>query len=71
MHPEIRFTPPIFNPLVDPVSGVLDLKIDPLLQAWQPERHFIVTAITFLKKIFYMKSYDQFQPSPNPTALNL
>jgi ubiquitin-protein ligase len=26
-HPEIRFTPPIFNPLVDHNTGILDLKV--------------------------------------------
>lgn len=61
-HPEIFFNPPVYNPMIDPVTGRLDLKIDEVLKEWQPERHFIVTAITFLKKIFYMKSYDSYAP---------
>lgn len=67
-HPMIKFTPPVFNPLVDPVTGSLDLRIDEYLKQWQPERHFIVTAITFLKRIFYMKSYDNFSSVPNEEA---
>lgn len=70
-HPEIIFTPPIFNPLIDPDTGLLDLRIDEYLQQWQPERHFIVTALTFLKRIFYMKSYDNFSSVPNEEARTL
>lgn len=70
-HPMITFTPPIFNPLVDPSTGRLDLSVDPQLQEWHAERHFIVTAISFLKKIFYMKNYNGFLRMPNPEAKNL
>eukprot|EP01038_Epipyxis_sp_PR26KG_P017243 gene17243-23776_t len=67
-HPQIFFTPPIFNPLIDPATGQLDLKLDDFLKEWQPERHFIVTAITFLKKIFYMKSFDEYPIVANEEA---
>lgn len=70
-HPIVTFTPPIFNPLVDPVTGQLDLKIDEKLQEWHPERHFIITAITFVKKIFYLKNYDGFLRIPNAEAKHL
>ena len=70
-HPEIIFTPPIFNPLIDPSTGKLDLRTDQYLKEWQPERHFIVTAITFLKRIFYMKSYDSFERVANEEAKRL
>ncbi len=70
-HPEIFFNPPIYNPLVDPVTGKLDLKVDEVLREWQPERHFIVTAITFLKKIFYMKSFANFESVANEDARSL
>lgn len=70
-HPEIVFTPPIFNPLVDPATGILDLKMDESLKDWQPERHFIVTAVTFLKKIFYMKDYNSFERVANEDAKSL
>lgn len=70
-HPQIVFTPPIFNPLVDPLTGILDLTCDESLKEWQPEKHFIVTAITFLKRIFYMKSYDGIQRIANEKARQL
>lgn len=67
-HPIITFTPPIFNPLVDPVTGILDLTVDESLKEWQPDKHFIVTALTFLKKIFYMKDYEGFSHFLNQDA---
>ena len=70
-HPEIVFTPPIFNPLVDPSTGKLDLRQDPALAEWDPSRHYILTALTFLKKSFYMKSYDAFETVSNPEALRM
>lgn len=70
-HPVITFTPPIFNPLVDPETGILDLTVDESLREWQPDKHFIVTAVTFLKKIFYLKDYDGFQRFANPAAKSL
>jgi ubiquitin-protein ligase len=70
-HPQIVFTPPIFNPLVDPTTGSLDLSLDETLKEWQPERHFIVTAVTFLKKIFYMKDYESFPIVANEEAKRL
>lgn len=67
-HPSIAFTPPIFNPLVDPETGVLDLRLDESLKEWNPEKNFLVSALTFLKKIFYMKSFDNFPVAPNERA---
>lgn len=69
-HPEIVFTPPVFNPLLDE-SGRLDLRLDEVCREWNPEKHFIVTALTFLKKIFYMKSFRQFNSVPNENARQL
>lgn len=57
-HPEIIFTPAVFNPLIDPVTGQLNISADESLQTWNPERHYIVTALTYLKKVFYMKEFD-------------
>lgn len=67
-HPLITFTPPIFNPLVDLSTGRLELSADEALREWHPERHFIVTAITFLKKAFYTKSFESFAKCPNSEA---
>ena len=52
-------------------SGVLDLKLDDDLKEWHPERHFIVTALTFLKKVFYMKSFQQFPKVADEKAKEL
>jgi ubiquitin-protein ligase len=70
-HPMITFTPPIFNPLVDPSTGRLDIGVDEAFKEWLPDRHFLVSALIFIKKIFYMKNYNQFSRIPNPEAKNL
>jgi ubiquitin-protein ligase len=72
-HPRIVFTPPIYHPLVDPAMGTLDLRVDPALRDWVPGRHFLVTALLFVKKIFYFKSYDAFAAAtlPNDDARTL
>lgn len=67
-HPDVVFTPPIFNPLIDPLTGRLDLKVDESMQSWQPEKHFIVTALTFIKKIFYCKTFDTYSTPSNESA---
>jgi ubiquitin-protein ligase len=85
-HPQITFTPPVFNPLVDmevrgpniadyiPIvksllqTGALDLKTEDTLREWHPEKHFLVTAMTFLKGIFYMKTFDRYSRVPNEDA---
>ena len=68
-HPQFRFNPPIFNPLVDMETGTLDISAEPSMREWQPERHFILNALTFLKSIFYLKSFDAFDKVANPAAL--
>jgi hypothetical protein len=49
----------------------LDLIQDENLKLWNPEKHFILSALTFLKKIFYLKDYDSFQYVSNENARNL
>ena len=36
-----------------------------------PEKHFIVTALTYLKFIFYMKSFDSYSVVQNEVARKL
>ena len=69
-HPSIVFTPSIYHPLIDPVSGELNLRVEESLREWVPGKHFILTALVFLKKIFYLKSYDHFDDTlvANETA---
>mmetsp|Transcript_29028 Transcript_29028/g.48785 ORF Transcript_29028/g.48785 Transcript_29028/m.48785 type:complete len:293 (+) Transcript_29028:64-942(+) len=71
-HPQITFASPIpYNPLIDPDTGCLDLRTDDSIREWQPDKHFIVTAVTFLKRIFYMKSYEACSIIANPDAKKL
>jgi Ubiquitin-conjugating enzyme len=55
-HPEIMFQSTIYNPFVDPKTGRLD--VQRTYPKWDPTRHYLVTVLTFVKKIFYAKSYD-------------
>lgn len=70
-HPEIVFTPPVFNPLIHPSTGVLDVSCDSSMRDWRPETHFLVQALSFLKKIFYVKSFESFSGAPNTEAIRL
>jgi ubiquitin-protein ligase len=56
-HPEITFTSAIYNPYVDAVTGKLDMKTT--YPRWDPSRHYLVTVLTFLKKIFYAKTFEE------------
>jgi ubiquitin-protein ligase len=73
-HPEIKFTSYVYNPYVDAATGKLDLKTT--YPRWDPTRHYLVTVLTFLKRIFYAKTFDDAIANPeaktlaqtNPTA---
>jgi ubiquitin-protein ligase len=56
-HPIIQFTSRVYNPYVDPETGILDIKT--AYPLWDPARHYLVTVLTFLKKIFYAKAFDE------------
>lgn len=49
-------------------TGELDLKVEEGLREWIPEKHFCVTALIFLKKIFYMKSFENYEVVGNEEA---
>lgn len=53
--PRIHFTSNVYNPHVNPKTGALD--IQSAYPTWDPHRHYLVTVLTYLKKIFYIKSY--------------
>jgi ubiquitin-protein ligase len=67
-HPLVTFTPPIFNPLVHMSTGKLELTSDDSMREWKPDQHFLVTCVTFLKKTFMAKSYDEYNNIPNEEA---
>jgi ubiquitin-protein ligase len=50
--PSLCFTTPVFNPHVHPESGELDLRYE--YSTWDPHRHYLVTILTYIKKIFYL-----------------
>lgn len=66
--PSIRFTSRVYNPHVDPDTGELDVKA--AYPTWDPHRHYLVTVLTYLKKIFYMKSFGD-EARANPDARDL
>ena len=48
----------------------LDLK--PKFPEWDPELHYMVAVLTFLKSIFYMKDFPQDSRNvANPAALDM
>lgn len=59
--PVIRFTSSVFNPMVSPTTGELDLKS--VFPEWVPGKHYMVTALTYLKKVFYMKDFSYPRPA--------
>jgi len=70
-YPHVVFTPPIFHPLVDPTTGVLRLQCSEQFSDWDPTKHFLITVLIFLKKIFYLKSFDTMHDVPNEEAMQL
>lgn len=67
-HPKITFTPPIFNPFIDLTTGEMDLRVDDNMKEWRPEKHYLITAVSFLKKAFFAKSYEGYGQLPNEEA---
>ena len=66
-HPEIVFSSYVYNPYVDPKTGRLDLTS--AYPTWDPAKHYLVTVLTFLKKIFYAKTFPD--ACANPEARQL
>jgi ubiquitin-protein ligase len=55
MWPQITFSSYIYSPYVDESTGILDIKS--AYPNWDPSRHYLVTVLTYLKKIFYSKNF--------------
>ncbi|KAJ8602654.1 hypothetical protein CTAYLR_004096 [Chrysophaeum taylorii] len=67
--PELRFLSDVFSPYVSP-EGAVDLKA--AYPSWNPSKHFVVTALTFLKKLFYVKrGFEDYETPFNPEAKRL
>jgi ubiquitin-protein ligase len=55
MWPEMIFSSHVFSPYVNEETGQLD--IQSAYPTWDPSRHYLVTVLTYLKKIFYSKNF--------------
>eukprot|EP00527_Entomoneis_sp_CCMP2396_P009443 CAMPEP_0198138986 /NCGR_PEP_ID=MMETSP1443-20131203/2324_1 /TAXON_ID=186043 /ORGANISM="Entomoneis sp., Strain CCMP2396" /LENGTH=233 /DNA_ID=CAMNT_0043800947 /DNA_START=146 /DNA_END=847 /DNA_ORIENTATION=- len=66
-HPKIIFTSAVYNPHVDEKTGELDIKT--AYPKWDPSKHYLVTVLTFTKKIFYAKDFND--AKANPEAKNM
>ncbi|KAK1744934.1 ubiquitin-conjugating enzyme family protein [Skeletonema marinoi] len=67
------FSSYVYNPHVHPETGEVDMKIP--YPEWIPHKHFLVTALTYIKKIFYIKDFSDLseeakQKLPNQDAYN-
>jgi ubiquitin-protein ligase len=67
MWPQITFNTRVYNPYVDEKTGVLD--IQSAYPTWDPSRHYLVTVLTYLKKIFYSKNFADAKANPDARAL--
>ncbi|KAG7349662.1 ubiquitin-conjugating enzyme [Nitzschia inconspicua] len=62
MWPQIVFSSRVFNPYVNEMTGELDIKS--AYPTWDPSRHYLVTVLTYLKKIFYSKNFTDARANP-------
>jgi ubiquitin-protein ligase len=62
MWPQIVFSSRVYNPYVIASTGELD--IQSAYPTWDPSRHYLVTVLTYLKKIFYSKNFADARANP-------
>jgi ubiquitin-protein ligase len=67
MWPHIVFSSRVFNPYVNEKTGALD--IQSAYPTWDPSRHYLVTVLTYLKKIFYSKNFTDARANPQAREL--
>mmetsp|Transcript_11903 Transcript_11903/g.25110 ORF Transcript_11903/g.25110 Transcript_11903/m.25110 type:complete len:231 (+) Transcript_11903:51-743(+) len=69
-HPTVKFTSYVYNPHVHPTTGEVDIKRE--YPRWDSNRHFLTTVLTYVKRIFYTREYqDEDDKYPNQEALKL
>ncbi|KAG1702019.1 hypothetical protein DVH05_010507 [Phytophthora capsici] len=68
-YPRIVFNTAVFHPYVYEDTKELDLK--PKFPEWDPELHYMVAVLTYLKGIFYMKDYPDLLQVANGIALDM
>ncbi|KAL4137304.1 hypothetical protein PRIC2_000826 [Phytophthora ramorum] len=68
-YPRIVFNTNVFHPYVYEDTKELDLK--PKFPDWDPELHYMVAVLTYLKGIFYMKDFPDLIQVANGAALDM
>jgi len=64
--PKIFFSQEVFHPLIRPDTGELDISVQ--FPVWQPNQHYIVLLLGYIKKCFYKT--DFFIPRPDQEPFN-
>lgn len=73
-HPTVSFASYVYNPHVHRETGEVDVPV--AYPRWDPSKHFLVTILTYVKRIFYVKDYGELTDEqrlrlPNQEALGL
>ncbi|CAI5747472.1 unnamed protein product [Peronospora destructor] len=68
-YPRIVFNTNVFHPYVYEETKQLDLH--PKFPQWDPELHYMVAVLTYLKGIFYMKDFPEMNLVANSEALDM
>jgi len=66
--PQVKFTSFVYNPFVDPNTGEVYIRSE--FPSWDPSRHYLVSLLTYLKQLFYIKDFDM-NHLPNVQARDL
>jgi ubiquitin-protein ligase len=71
LHPKITFSSYVYNPHVHPTTGEVDLTI--AYPEWDCSKHYLVTVMTYVKRIFYLKDFSPEEEAkyPNQEALKM
>ncbi len=59
----------VFNPCIEPDTGILDLCLH--IPYWDPKKHQMITALTVIKNVFYIKDFTKLPSVANSGSLRL
>ncbi len=59
----------VFNPCIEPGTGILDLRHH--IPFWNPQKHHMSTVLAIVKNIFHMKDFTKLPSLPNFEAVRL
>ncbi|KDO19005.1 hypothetical protein SPRG_15754 [Saprolegnia parasitica CBS 223.65] len=69
-YPRVEFYTKVFHPFVNPDTNELDLL--PKFPTWDPDLHYIVSVLVYMKSIFYTKEFaSDLRNVANPRALEM